>query len=57
MICLYVSVQATMCMWGSEENLQESALFFHLVGPGEQTKVICLGRKHLHLPSHTPGRI
>lgn len=29
-------MHAIMCMWRSEDNLQESAVLFHLVGLSEQ---------------------
>ena len=40
-------MHAIMCMWRSEDNLQELALFFHHVGPRDGTQVIKLGSKHL----------
>ena len=35
-----------------EDNLWESVLFFHDVGPRDQTQVVRLGTKHLYLLSH-----
>lgn len=39
-------------MWTAEENLQESAPSFYLVGSGNQTQVTGVGNKHLRLLSH-----
>lgn len=36
----------------AEENLQESAPSFYLVGSGNQTQAIGVGNKHLRLLSH-----
>lgn len=38
-----------VCVWGSEDNLQESLLSFHCVGPGEQTR---LSSRYLYQLSH-----
>lgn len=41
-------------MWTAEENFQESAPSFYLVGSGNQTQVTGVGNKHLRLLSHLP---
>jgi hypothetical protein len=39
--------RSMVLMWRSEENLEESVLFFHHVGSGDQKRVLGLGGNHL----------
>lgn len=44
-----VCMCATAYVWKLEDNVQESVLFFHRVGPREQTQVVRLGKGYLPL--------
>lgn len=46
--CICLCVCNHSAVWRSEDNLLELAFSFCLVGPGNWTKVIGLGGKHLH---------
>lgn len=48
----YMCAPATTHVSGSEDNFQESALFFHTVGFWTRTQVIGYDTKHLYLLSH-----
>lgn len=47
----------TECRWQSRDTLQESALWFHHVGPGDCTKAGRLGSKPHYLLIHCPGPV
>jgi hypothetical protein len=44
-----------VCIWRSEGNLRELVFCSYLIGLRDQTQVIRLGLKHLHLLSHLTG--
>lgn len=52
-VCAYIHMsthtQDTVHISGSEDNLWESILSFHPLGPRDHTQVVGLGSKHLHL--------
>lgn len=39
-------------MWRSEDNLEELALSFYRVGPGDQAQIMLICRKYLSHPGH-----
>jgi hypothetical protein len=53
-MCVCVCVRTGVYLCNSEDNLGESILSFHLVGPRDQTQVIGLGSKCLSPLSHLP---
>lgn len=52
-VCIYVCAFTVCCavLWRSKDNLQESFLSFHHMGPGDPTQVMKIGGKYLYLPS------
>lgn len=58
-LCIYLCVHTWVLMchdfWILEDNLQESALSFQCVGPGDPALVIKLGTKYLYSLSHPSG--
>lgn len=47
-------ISAMALLWSSGDNFQALSLSFHQVGPGDQTQVVRLSCKPLHLLSHLP---
>lgn len=44
-------------MWRSEDNSQDSFLYFHHVGPGDQTQALSLGGRCLYPLRHLAGSL
>lgn len=45
------------CVYGLEDSLRESALFFYQVSPGDQTQIVKFGSKCLYYLSKLPSSI
>lgn len=57
-LCVYWKLCCRMHMWRSENNLQESVLSVHHVGPGKQTRVSGLAvSEYLYLPTGSPHNL
>lgn len=51
--CTRVAIGTMMPMWNAMEDLKDSGLCFHHVGPRDRTQVLSLGDKCLYLLSHS----
>lgn len=45
---MHTCMHVTVCVWRSEDNLQELVLSFHCVGSGDQTQVVRPGSKRVY---------